>query len=68
MGIANLDRRKHDIIVELKASCQSSSVNSSNLLGGGPPVLFTKISIEPKLFVASSKNFLISLGKFKSAL
>ena len=54
MGIANLDRRKHDIIVELKASCQSSSVNSSNLLGGGPPVLFTKISIEPKLFVASS--------------
>ena len=52
--MANLERRKHDIIVELKASCQSLSVNSSKVLGGGPPVLFTKISIEPKLLVASS--------------
>ena len=55
-------------MVELKAFCQSSSVSSSNVLGGGPPLLFTKISIEPKALCAASKKLFICLEEFRSAL
>ena len=47
-GITSFDNLKHDIIVELKAFCQSVSSRFSKVLGGGPPVLLTNISIEPK--------------------
>ena len=52
-GNTSLDSLMADIIVELKVFCQSSSVSSSKVLGGGPPLLLTNISMEFNSFFAS---------------